>query len=150
MKITPLKFKLFLGLKLPSAWICGVRLKKLEKHKCTTTVKFRWINQNPFGSMYFAVQAMAAELSTGALVLSAIKSQKYETAMLVAQNKAVFSKKAKGRITFTCLDGERIVPAIEESRTTGEGRTFWMRSTGTNEQGTVVAVFDFEWTVKVK
>jgi hypothetical protein len=32
---------------------------------CVATVKHRWINQNPFNSMYFAVQAMAAELSTG-------------------------------------------------------------------------------------
>ena len=36
-----------------------------------STVKHRWINQNPFNSMYFAVQAMAAELSTGALVMIA-------------------------------------------------------------------------------
>jgi hypothetical protein len=34
------------------------------------SVKHRWINQNPFNSMYFAVQAMAAELATGALVMS--------------------------------------------------------------------------------
>jgi len=37
------------------------------------TVKHRWLNQNPFNSMYFAVQAMAAELTTGALVMYQIK-----------------------------------------------------------------------------
>jgi hypothetical protein len=36
-------------------------------------VKHRWINQNPFNSMYFAVQAMAAELATGALVMFQIQ-----------------------------------------------------------------------------
>lgn len=137
-------------LKLPSAWISGVRLKLLEKNKCVTTVKFKWINQNPFGSMYFAVQAMAAELSTGALVLSEIKTRKYKTAMLVAQNKAVFSKKAVGRIYFTCLDGHLVAPAIDEAFKTGEGQTFWMKSTGMNEKDEIVAVFDFQWTVKVK
>jgi hypothetical protein len=35
--------------------------------------KHRWINQNPFNSMYFAVQAMAAELATGALVMFQIQ-----------------------------------------------------------------------------
>jgi hypothetical protein len=36
-------------------------------------LKHRWINQNPFNSMYFAVQAMAAELATGALVMFQIQ-----------------------------------------------------------------------------
>lgn len=150
MKITPSRLNLFLALKLPSAWMSGVRLKQIDKNKCTTAVKFRWINQNPFGSMYFAVQAMAAELSTGALVLSEINAQNRKITMLVAQNKAVFSKKAKGRIFFTCLDGDLIAPAIAESLKTGEGQTFWMKSTGKNQKGEQVSVFDFEWTIKVK
>ena len=56
--------------KLPSAWLCGVRVKAISKTDCSVGVKHKWINQNPFKSMYFAVQAMAAELSTGALVFS--------------------------------------------------------------------------------
>jgi hypothetical protein len=67
-------FKLnFYFFKLPAAFICGVRVKKLDEKECVATVKHRWINQNPFNSMYFAVQAMAAELSTGALVMYQIQ-----------------------------------------------------------------------------
>jgi hypothetical protein len=57
---------------LPSAFICGVRVATIDEKQCVS-VKHRWINQNPFNSMYFAVQAMAAELATGALVMFQIQ-----------------------------------------------------------------------------
>jgi hypothetical protein len=56
--------------------------------------------------MYFAVQAMAAELSTGALVMYQIQKRK-KISMLVANNKGVLLK-ATGRITFVCRDGHLI------------------------------------------
>jgi hypothetical protein len=64
--------------------------------------------------MYFAVQAMAAELSTGALVISKIKESKRNISMLVANNTSNFTKKATGRITFTCTDGDLIEAAIQQ------------------------------------
>ena len=98
MELTPSKINTFLFFKLPSAFICGVRVKQLKTAKCTVTVKHRWINQNPFNSMYFAVQAMAAEMSTGALVLYQIKKSNKKISMLVANNKGNFTKKATGKI----------------------------------------------------
>lgn len=136
--------------KLPSAWLCGVRVEEIDKEKCVTGVKHRWINQNPFNSLYFAVQAMAAELSTGALIMGAIRQRGEKISMLVAQNKATFSKKATGKIRFVCEDGAVISSAIEKTLESGEGQTFWMRSVGMNEEGQEVSVFEFEWTIKAK
>ncbi|MCM4160669.1 DUF4442 domain-containing protein [Antarcticibacterium flavum] len=150
MNLSPGKLNKFLMVKLPSAWLCGVRVKKINKHSCEVGVKHRWINQNPFNSMYFAVQAMAAELSTGALVMSQIKESGEKISMLVAQNKASFTKKATGRIRFICEDGDRITKAIENTTVSGEGETFWMKSTGYNEEGVEVSVFEFEWTIRKK
>ena len=70
--------------------------------------------------------------------------------MLVAENNASFSKKAKGKITFECLDGYLIAEAIEKSIQTKEGQTCWMKSIGKNEDGVVVSEFNFMWTVKLK
>ena len=137
-------------LKLPSAWLCGVRVKHIDHTECEVGVRHRWINQNPFNSMYFAVQAMAAELSTGALVMNKIQSSNAKISMLVAQNKASFSKKATGKIKFSCYDGERVNEALQKTIDTGEGQTFWMKSVGLNEDGVEVSVFEFEWTVKLK
>ena len=150
MKISSGKLNKFLLLKLPSAWMCGVRVKQIDNQRCETSVKHRWINQNPFNSMYFAVQAMAAELSTGALVIGHIRESGQNISMLVAQNKAIFSKKATGRINFVCNDGKLISEALEKTISTGEGQSFWMKSVGKNEDGMEVSVFEFEWTVKLK
>ena len=150
MKMSPGKFNSFLFLKLPSAWLCGVRVQKIDNQRCETSVKHRWINQNPFNSMYFAVQAMAAELSTGAMVIGHIQESGRKISMLVAQNKAVFSKKATGKISFVCDNGQLVSEAISKTIETGEGQTFWMKSVGINEDGVEVSVFDFEWTVKLK
>lgn len=76
MNITSSKLNTFLFFKLPSAFWCGVRVKALNNSSSTVTVTHRWFNQNPFNSMYFAVQAMAAELSTGVLVMNQIKKKR--------------------------------------------------------------------------
>jgi len=150
MEFTPSKLNTFLFFKLPSAYWSGVRVKEISTEKCVVTVKHRWINQNPFKSMYFAVQAMAAELTTGALVMCQIKESGKKISMLVANNKCNFSKKATGRITFTCKDGHLIAEAIKETIATGEGQTFWMKSIGTDEKGDQVSEMDFEWSIRAK
>ncbi|MFV9484858.1 DUF4442 domain-containing protein [Christiangramia sp. ASW11-125] len=150
MKLNPSKLNSFLMLKLPSAWLCGVRVKHIDETECAVGVTHRWINQNPFNSMYFAVQAMAAELSTGALVIGKIQESGKKISMLVAQNKSVFSKKATGKISFTCHDGQKVKEAIDRTIATGEGQTMWMKAIGLNEEGVEVSVFEFEWTVKLK
>jgi len=136
--------------KLPSAYLCGVRTKYLDDKKCVVSVKHRWINQNPFNSMFWAVQGMAAELTTGALVMTKIKQSGKNISMLVANNKATFTKKATGRITFECDEGHLIDEAIKKAIETGEGQTIWMNAKGKNQEGVEVSNFGFEWTIKVK
>lgn len=150
MKITPSKLNSFLMFKLPSAYFCGVRTKYLDDAKCIVSVKHRWINQNPFNSMFWAVQGMAAELTTGALVMAKIKQSGKKISMLVANNKATFTKKATGRITFECNEGHLIDDAIKKTIETGEGQTIWMKANGQNIDGVEVSSFNFEWTIKLK
>jgi len=150
MKLTAAKLNRFLLFKLPSAYLCGVRVKEITFNSCKVSVKHRWINQNPFNSMYFAVQAMAAELATGALVMLHIQNSKRNIAMLVASNRSKFIKKATGRITFECQNSNQIETAIQNAIATGEGQTFWLKSIGTNENGEPVSEMDFEWTIKLK
>ena len=146
----PTRLNSFLMLKLPSAWLCGVRIKEISHRNCKVGVRHRWINQNPFGSLYFAVQAMAAELSTGALVMSGVRESGERISMLVKSSKSTFTKKATGRITFESMDGDAVKMAIEKAVETGEGQTFWMDSVGINEEGVVVSNFSFEWTLKLR
>lgn len=148
--LSPRKINTFLFFKLPAAWITGVRVNSIDSKACTVSVKHKWINQNPFKSMYFAVQAMAAELSTGALVMSYIRSTGKPVSMLVLQNESSFHKKARGRIQFSCRDGQAIQRAIETTVQSGEPQTVWMESEGVDESGDTVSNFRFRWTVKPK
>lgn len=140
----------YLFFRLPSAWWCGVRLKELSGRHALTTVRFRWINQNPFRSMFWAVQGMAAELATGALVMHHIRKYDRDVSMLVLNNKAHFSKKATGRIRFSCEDGQAVERALKKTLDTGEGQTLWMKSVGRDQAGDMVSEFHFEWTLKAR
>jgi hypothetical protein len=150
MKFTPSKLNTFIFFKLPSAYWSGVRVKSISETECQTKVKHRWFNQNPFNSMYFAVQAMAAEFTTGALVMFQIKKSGANISMLVANNKASFTKKATGLITFKCNQGDLIEAAIQKAITTKEGQTLWLTSIGFNAEGVQVSEMQFEWTIKVR
>jgi hypothetical protein len=150
MNITPRKLNSFIIFKLPSAFLCGVRTKIINDEKCIVTVKHRWINQNPFKSMFWAVQGMAAEFSTGALMMMKIQASGKRISMLVTSNNATFTKKATGRIAFTCKNGNDVDIVLKKAIQTGEGQTVTMESVGVNEEGVVVSTFNFEWSVKVK
>jgi hypothetical protein len=100
--------------------------------------------------MFWAVQGMAAELSTGALVMQAIQKSGVEISMLLAKNRGIYHKKALGTITFICMDGTEIIDAVEKAIETSEGQICQMRSIGRNETGDKVSEFEFEWTIKVK
>lgn len=150
MKLTARKINLFNLVNLPAAYFTGVRTKYIDNTKCVVTVKHRWINQNPFKSMFWAVQGMAAELTTGALVLSKIKNSGHNISMLVATNNATFTKKATGRITFECNEGHLVDEAIAKAIETKEGQTVWLNANGVNSEGLQVSEFNFQWTLKVK
>ncbi|MFT5847328.1 MAG: hypothetical protein ACJARX_000754 [Psychroserpens sp.] len=150
MTVSARKLNSFLLFKLPAAFFCGVRTKVLDDTKCVVSVKHRWINQNPFNSMFWAVQGMAAELTTGALVMAKAKESGKKISMLVVTNNASFTKKATGIITFMCDEGHKVDDAIANAIETGEGQTVWLNSKGINTEGLQVSDFNFEWTLKIR
>jgi Domain of unknown function (DUF4442) len=146
----PVKFRMFLLSKLPSAYFTGVRVREADEKKCVVTVPYKWFSKNPFRSTYFASLAMAAEMSTGALSMAHLYKREPSVSMLLVKLEAEYYKKATGRTTFTCEDGDLIGQAIEESIATGEARSVRARSTGKNEQGEVVAEFFITWSYKAR
>ena len=147
---SPSRLNRFLLIKLPSAYFSGVRVVSINDTEAMATVKHRWINQNPFRSLYWATQGMASELATGILVMHKIAKSKRKISMLVTRQCGTFTKKATGRINFTCKDGNKIKEAIEKTIATGEGQQIIMTATGLDEQGDQVSTFEYQWSVKVK
>ena len=148
--LSPLKIKLLMLLKLPMAFLSGIRINQLNEQSCHTLIRFKWLNQNPFKSIYFACLGMAAELSTGALAMMYVYRIKPSISMLVLSMKADFTKKAIGKIRFECNDGELMKEAVHQAILTKEGQTVEVKSTGIDEKGDIVATFLFTWTFKSK
>jgi len=146
----PIKYKLFMLTKLPMGFLSGLKMVELNEQLASVSVRFKWLNQNPFRSIYFAVLSMAAELSTGVLAFGNIYNRKPAVSMLVSKVEGEFFKKAIGKIVFTCNDGTIIAKAIEQTIATGEGVVVNCTSTGVNEQGEIVASFIFTWSFKSK
>ena len=136
--------------KLPMAYLAGLRIKSLSKDAASVTIPYKYLNKNPFNSIYFACLSMAAELSTGVLCMMQVYKASPPVSMLVTHMEADFTKKAVGVITFTCHDGKQIQEAADYTKATGEGITVVATSIGTDEAGDKVAEFRFTWSLKAK
>lgn len=148
--LSPFKFGLFKLAKVPMAFIAGIKLKGLDTKSATTLVRYRFINTNPFKSMYFAVLAMAAEMSTGALALFSLAKHKQSIALIVVSSKGTYYKKAVGKIRFECTDGEVFIEKIDSCLTSGNAEIVKAKSIGYNEAEEVVCEYEFEWSFKLR
>jgi hypothetical protein len=146
----PLKFRLYLFARLPSAFFSGVRIREIDEGHCVTSVPYKWFSQNPFRSTYFACLGMAAEMSTGTLAMAHIYQRDPPLSMLVIKLEANYFKKATGLTRFTCTDGPSIRQTIERALASGQGESFRARSVGVNKAGEEVAEFFITWSFRVK
>ena len=87
---------------------------------------------------------MASELATGILVMKNIAESGKNISMLVTKQQGNFTKKATGRINFTCKDGKLIQETIDKAIATGEGQTIIMSAEGIDEHGESVSKFEYE------
>ena len=147
MKYTPNQINKWMLFKLPAAWLTGVRVSLISETKCEVKVRFKWINQNPYRSMFWAVQGMAAELTTGMLLTKSIQESNTNISMLLIGNKSNFYKKAVGRIKFICDQGETAKELINLTKKNITHKA-WLKAKGFDETGDIVSEFDFEWSCK--
>ena len=145
-----LKFNLYTFFNLPSAWWSGVRVTSFDDNVAEVSVRHRWFNQNPFGSIFWAIQGMAAELSTAIFVMREIKKTGYPVSMLVINNKATFKKKARGLIKFQCNQGLEVAKVVQNAIDNNEAKKITLKSVGKDTVGDEVSAFEFEWTIKRK
>jgi len=145
-----LMFNLFLMKSLPMGFIAGLRVKEISNEKCSITVPYKWLNQNPFQSTYFAVLAMAAEMSSGMVAMMHTHNARPSISMLVTNLEAEFVKKATGVTTFTCESGGAILRTIEDCISTGEGKTIKCEAIGRSDSGDVIAKFIVQWSFKAR
>ena len=133
---------------LPLAAFAGLRVVRLDETACAVRLPGGWRTQNPFRSTYFAAQAMAAEMSTGAPALVLLKDATASVAMLVVGLKVTYTKKLVGPGVFTFEDVAGMKAAIDRAAASGEPVAFAARSVGRDPAGDVVAEFEVTWSFK--
>jgi hypothetical protein len=116
----PVKFRMFLFLKLPSAYFSGVRVHEISVQKAVVTVPFKWFQSNK------------------------------KISMLVVNLKATYFKKAVDKTYFTCNDGAAIQQTIEQAIITNQSQTITAKSVGLNKAGEPIATFEITWSFKTK
>lgn len=148
MKLTPFTFRLMLLRILPLAFLAGLRLRQVDQNVCHVSLRYNYLSQNPFRSIYFAALAMAAEMCSGLPALLYLRRSKVNSSMLVTEMNAVYHKKAVGKIIFQFEEVPALEKAIREAVDSPDGRTFDAVSMGYNEQGECVATFTVRWSFR--
>lgn len=146
--LSPWGFRLYLLRHLPLALAAGLRIVRLDPQECAVWLPGGWRTRNPFGSTYFAAQAMAAEMSTGAPALLLARSAPSSVAFLPVEMRAVFSKRVLGPVEFVCSDVGAMKKAVEAAGAGPEAVRFAARSVARADDGQELAAFEVTWSFK--
>jgi hypothetical protein len=133
---------------LPMGLLAGLRIREITEKQTVVSVPFKNLNKNPFKSIYFAVQSMAAEMSTATACLVAVEGVNPSVAFIIIDLKASFGKKATDRVFFTCEDNQKAFDAVNRCIETGESAQATFKTVGRMKDGTVVSEFEFTWSFK--
>jgi hypothetical protein len=133
---------------LPLAAFAGLRVVRLDEQACAVRLPGGWRTQNPFRSTYFAAQAMAAEMSTGAPALVLLEDAPASVSMLVVGLRVTYTKKLVGEGTFTFEDVAGMKAAIDRAAASDLPQAFAARPAGRDRSGDAVAEFEIAWSFK--
>ena len=144
------KFRLYLLKHLPMALLGGLKPVEVAYDRAKISLPFTYLTKNPFRSIYFAAQCMAAELSSGVLCMSHILNLQKPVSLLVVGMEAEFFKKAKRDIYFVCEDGAAIADAIERAAhsETAEPTGVTVSALAVDDNGNEYSKFKFTWSFK--
>ena len=145
-----LKYNIFLLTKLPAAYFCGARVKSINSYECSVKITHNWFNQNPYKSMFWAAQGMAAELTTALMLTDKINKSGYDISMLLISSKSNYYKKATGTIVFNCSEGNNMDEMMNKLISSNIPQTITLSSRGVNQNKVKVSEFIFEWSLKIR
>lgn len=148
--LSSVKFKLGLFASVPMAFMAGCRVQELDEKRCVTTIPYKWMNNNPFKTTYWAVLGMAAEMAPGALLLMYTYQSKPSISTYVTACEAKFVKRALTKVTFVCEEGEQFKDAVMQAVETGKAQSLVTTVKGYDTEGQVVNEWLFTWGIKAR
>ena len=146
--LKPWNFRAYLWRKLPLAACAGLSLRRLDETGCEVGLPGGWRTQNPFRSTYFAAQAMAAEMSTGAPAMVLVQGAPASIALILRGIEAVFTKRIHGPSVFTFDDVAGMHAVIARAASSGESESYTGLSIGRGPDGAPASEFRVTWSFK--
>ena len=146
--LNPWLFRVYLLGQLPLAAAAGLRVRRLDETGCDVSLPGGWRTRNPFASTYFAAQAMAAEMSTGAPASILVASAPASVAFILRGIGAVFTKRIVGPSLFTFEDMDGLRAAVDRAAAGPEEQAYTGRSTARTAAGEPAAEFEITWSFK--
>ncbi len=140
------KLRMWMMRKLPMGLLSGMAIESLDENGCKVVLKDHFWIRNPFGSVFWAVMGMAAELSTGALVYAYVSGT--NTLYILKGVKGDFLKKVRGKSFYFCATGQVIPLSLNTLENPGETCIITLPVTAHDQAGDKVAEFEFYWQLK--
>jgi len=136
----------YMWTQMPAGAFAGLRIESVDSDSTVVSVPGGRRTQNPFGTTYWAVQGMAAELATALVPACISRSSAMKLRMFVVGTQATFGRKAYGRCHFTCTDAyEKSIAALDESLKNSKSVDCDLTVTGADAEGQVVSEWIFTW-----
>ncbi len=131
---------------LPMGWLTGMYISTLSGDGCQVVLKDRWWIHNPFGSVFWAVMSMAAELSAGALVYVYASTSGFQ--FILVEMEAKFEKKAVGSSVYNCMAGPDEFQMLDSLVQPGDQCIISMPVIAFNKAGDEIASYTFHWQIR--
>ena len=121
-----------------------VKLNSLSSGNVISYAKLE--SHNPFGSVFWAVMGMAAELSTGAIVYAYASDSNVKFILIGMEAK--FLKKVKGKSFYFCDAGLNVSRSFEEVINNSDTSIVLLPVIASDEAGQILAEFTFTWQLR--
>ncbi len=141
----PFVFRKYLLKQVPLAFISGARLIKLDDTTAKVSIPFRYINKNPFGSMYLNSLAIGAELAGGILVMMYTLNSSPRIRAIIVESNAKYYRKAKSKVYFTSDAGYKIYNTIKYVYSLPTISNVVTKCCCKDKNGENIAEFNFIW-----
>lgn len=133
---------------LPMGFLSGMRIAQLDDELCEVHLSYSWLIKNPFRSTFWAVLGMAAEMSTGALLVSYTRNQLQRISFILIENEAKYYKKGRGKMRFICNYSAQVKEVVQQAISDDEKHEIQLPVRVMNATGELISEMSFTWVVQ--
>ena len=136
--------------KVPMIWYCRPKVIEHTDEKIEIKIPLKRKTKNHFGSMYFGVLAVGADITGGFLAMDPIQESGRKINLIFKDFKADFLKRPEGDVHFTCNDGLAVKELVDRVSKSSDRHNFKLSIEATVPSISSEVVAKFELTLSLK